>query len=64
MNTASRLEHCSLPGRVQISEATYWRVKDAFECEPRGKIELRDIGTMNCYFLVGPKVNAAAVGVR
>lgn len=53
VNTASRLEHASLPGEIQISEATFWRVRQRFNCEARGEIELRDIGRTNCYFLKG-----------
>jgi adenylate cyclase len=51
VNTASRLESSGLPNRVQISEATYQRVRDQFHCELRGPVEVRGKGTMLTYFL-------------
>ncbi|MFI5011880.1 MAG: adenylate/guanylate cyclase domain-containing protein [Hyphomicrobiales bacterium] len=51
VNTASRLESSGLPDRIQISEATYQRVKSTFRCELRGPVELKGKGTMVTYFL-------------
>jgi class 3 adenylate cyclase len=51
VNTASRLESSGLPDLVQISEATYQRVKGTFRCELRGPIEIKGKGTMVTYFL-------------
>lgn len=51
VNTASRLESSGLPGRIQISEATYHMVKGTFMCEPRGAVEVKGKGMMQTYFL-------------
>jgi guanylate cyclase len=53
VNTASRMESHSIPGKIQISETTYDLVRDAFVCEPRGEIEVKGKGTMPTWFLVG-----------
>jgi adenylate cyclase len=55
VNTASRLESSGLPNRIQISEATYAHVRDAFHCELRGEVAIRGKGTMLTYFL-GPRI--------
>ena len=51
VNTASRLESSGLPNRIQISEATYRHLKEAFMCEPRGPVEIKGKGMMLTYFL-------------
>jgi adenylate cyclase len=51
VNTASRMESSGLPNRIQISEATYQRVRERFRCEPRGPVEMKGKGTMMTYFL-------------
>ena len=51
VNTASRMESHSLPGRVQISAATRALLDDRFEFEARGSIEVKGKGTMETYFL-------------
>jgi adenylate cyclase len=54
VNTASRLESSGVPNRVQISEATYQRVKNSFHCEPRGELDIKGKGRLLTYFL-GPR---------
>ena len=56
VNTASRLESHSLPGRVHVSEVVYERLRDRFEFEPRGVVELKGKGPMTTYFLNAPAV--------
>jgi len=51
VNLASRMERSSEPGRVQIAETTYWRVKDKFVCEPRGLVDVKGVGTIQTYFI-------------
>ena len=53
VNTASRMESQGEPGRVQITEATYERVKDTFECIPRGVIPVKGMGEMATWFVSG-----------
>jgi class 3 adenylate cyclase len=55
VNTASRLETLSLPNRIQISEATFQRVRDVFHCEARGQLDIKGKGLMPTYFL-GPRI--------
>ncbi len=52
VNIASRLEALSEPGRINLSETTWQEIKDEFECEPRGEIEVKNKGTLKMYFLV------------
>jgi adenylate cyclase len=61
VNTASRLESHGVPGRVQISGATYLQVSDAFECEPRGTIELKGKGPIEAWLVVGAGRKAGTV---
>ncbi|MDQ3340430.1 MAG: HAMP domain-containing protein [Myxococcota bacterium] len=51
VNTASRMESTGLPGRVQVSEATYAILHDHFELEPRGEIDVKGKGKMRTYLL-------------
>jgi class 3 adenylate cyclase len=54
INIAARLQSTCLPGRVQISEATYMLIKDrGFIIEPRGEIFLKGKGNRPA-FLVQP----------
>ena len=55
VNTASRMESSGEPGRVQCSEATYHALKDIFDFEERGTIEVKGKGAMKTYFVVGRK---------
>ena len=51
VNIASRMESNSLPGKVNISETTYNRIKNEFNCEFRGEIEAKNRGKLKMYFL-------------
>ncbi len=51
VNTASRMESHGVPGRVQISGATYRRVRDDFECVARGKIEVKGKGPIEAWLV-------------
>jgi class 3 adenylate cyclase len=55
VNTASRMESSGEPGRVQCSEATYLALKDTFDFEERGTIEVKGKGAMKTYFVLGRK---------
>lgn len=60
VNTASRMESESDPGRVNISRATFDLVKEYFECEPRGKRAVKGKGLVEMYFVNGLKPSGAA----
>lgn len=51
VNLAARLEQHSDENQINISETTYQRVKDFFECEPRGDIETKYTGKVPMYFV-------------
>jgi len=51
VNIASRMESACEVGRVNISGATYEHIKDFFECEYRGEIEMKNRGKMAMYFV-------------
>lgn len=53
VNIASRMESLSLPGRIQVSAATYERLQTKFQFEKRGPIEVKGKGEMTTYFLLG-----------
>lgn len=53
VNTASRMESQGTPGRIQITRATYDLIRDEFECEPRGTVEIKGRGEMETWYLVG-----------
>ena len=53
VNVAARMEQNSVPGRINISGATFELVKDHFNCEYRGKIEAKNKGEMEMYFVNG-----------
>ena len=51
VNIASRMESSGEPGKVNISGSTYELVKDKFTCNHRGKIEAKNKGTIDMYFV-------------
>lgn len=53
VNTASRMESHGLPGKIQIAEGAYDLLREDFDCESRGKIEIKGKGTLNTWFLTG-----------
>jgi len=56
VNVASRMETMSEPGCINISENTYQLIKEVYECEPRGKVLVKNKGEMEMYFVKGRKI--------
>ncbi|HEX5578656.1 MAG TPA: adenylate/guanylate cyclase domain-containing protein, partial [Candidatus Limnocylindria bacterium] len=54
VNTASRMESHGLPGRLQVSDSARQRLEPGFVFEPRGMVEVKGVGPMMTYLLVGP----------
>jgi class 3 adenylate cyclase len=54
VNIASRMESNSEPGKINISENTYELVKDLFDCQYRGEIDVKNRGKLKMYFLNKP----------
>ena len=55
VNTAARMESHGIEGRVQVTEATYNLLKDSFDFEDRGIIDVKGKGDMHVYILAGRK---------
>jgi class 3 adenylate cyclase len=53
VNTASRMESHGVPGCIQMTERTYQRLQDGYRLERRGPIQVRGMGEMVTYFLLG-----------
>jgi len=53
VNTASRMESTGVPGRVQVTRATYERLSDEFEFEERGVVSVKGKGEIETWLLVG-----------
>ena len=53
VNTASRMESHGEPGAIQISPSTYQRIRDQFDCDRRGTIDVKGIGALETWFLRG-----------
>ena len=51
VNLAARMEQSGVPGKINISQHTYELVKDKFNCIPRGKVEAKNKGEINMYFV-------------
>jgi adenylate cyclase len=51
VNIASRMESKSEPGRINISETTYYEIRDEYPCEYRGEVEVKNRGALKMYFL-------------
>lgn len=51
VNVASRMESAGEPGLINISSSTYERVKEYFECTPRGSISIKNHQNVDMYFL-------------
>lgn len=52
VNIASRMESSSEPGKVNISEDTYNMVKDDFAFEYRGKVDAKNKGKIDMYYVL------------
>ncbi|MBA4389914.1 MAG: adenylate/guanylate cyclase domain-containing response regulator [Syntrophus sp. (in: bacteria)] len=52
VNIASRMESQGLPGKIQVSDATYRLIKNEFIFEERARIDIRGVGEMTTYFVV------------
>jgi len=51
VNTASRMESTSEPGKINLSGATYALIRDQFSCVHRGKVAAKNKGDVDMYFL-------------
>ncbi len=54
VNIASRMESQCEVGQVNISEATYNKIKYDFQTEYRGKLNAKNVGAMDMYYVKQP----------
>jgi class 3 adenylate cyclase len=66
VNIASRMEQTGYVGMVNISGATYDCIGDFFECSHRGKIEAKNLGKIDMYFVnrIKPMFSADKLGLQ
>jgi len=55
VNIAARMESTSEVGRINVAEGTYQLIKDAYDCEYRGEIDVKNRGKLNMYFVLEKK---------
>lgn len=55
VNVASRMESTDLEGHIQVPQDVYERLRDRFELEERGDVEIKGKGLMHTWYLVGRK---------
>jgi PAS domain S-box-containing protein len=55
VNVASRMESSSIPGKIQVTEVVYQRLRSQFLLEERGSIPIKGKGEMLTYLLLGVK---------
>ncbi len=55
VNTAARMESQGIEGRIQVTEATYHHLRDKYQLEERGVVDIKGKGEMSVYMLKGRK---------
>lgn len=56
VNVASRMESTGEPGKIQVTEVVYEKLKDCYLLEKRGTVEIKGKGEMVTYWLLGRRV--------
>jgi class 3 adenylate cyclase len=62
VNIASRMESHGIPGQVQVTPATYERLREQYLFQERGAIQVKGKGEMTTYFLIGRKAKLKTEG--
>jgi len=65
VNVASRMEQTGHVGMVNISGITHDYIKDFFDCDYRGKIETKNLGKIDMYFVnrIKPELSKDKMGL-
>jgi adenylate cyclase len=50
---ASRMESHGVPGEIQITRATWELIRDEFECQARGTVDVKGKGHVEAWHLTG-----------
>jgi class 3 adenylate cyclase len=53
VNLASRMESTGVPGQIQVTRAVYERLKDSFDFESRGMVQVKGKGEIEAWLLHG-----------
>ncbi|HKF46670.1 MAG TPA: adenylate/guanylate cyclase domain-containing protein [Terracidiphilus sp.] len=53
VNLASRMESTSMPGAIQVTRAVYDQLRDSFEFESRGLVQVKGKGEIETWLLLG-----------
>lgn len=61
VNTAARMETNSETGKLNVTDTTYELIKDKYKCEYRGKIDVKNKGVVDMYFVSRKNVTADMV---
>jgi class 3 adenylate cyclase len=61
VNVASRMESAGVPGSIQISPGTYELLKEDYECESRGLVDVKGKSPMETYLLVARREGSGAL---
>jgi adenylate cyclase len=57
VNIAARMEQHGVEGKINITGSTYALIQEEFECTYRGKIDAKNKGQIDMYFVEGLKSN-------
>lgn len=53
VNTASRMESHGERGKIQVTRSTYELIRNDFRCEPRGTVDVKGIGQVQIWHVLG-----------
>jgi class 3 adenylate cyclase len=60
VNLASRMESTGVPAQIQVTRSVYERLKESYEFESRGIVQVKGKGEIEAWFLHGPLPAAPA----
>jgi len=64
VNLASRMESQGTPGRIQVTDGTEHLLRDDFELERRGPVEVKGKGAMETWYLVRRRGGETATAIK
>lgn len=53
VNTASRMESHATPGTIQVTQRAHDALRERYQLNPRGTIDVKGKGSMTMYLLLG-----------
>ncbi len=64
VNYSSRVQSAGAPNRINLSEETFRRVENFFDCEARGLVTTKDNRECEMYFVNGPRFGGATFAAK